>query len=97
MGQQFLHTDRDLDNFASCKRCIRRESKSFSSFLPNFEVFFDLSGLSRDVEEARSVFEENDGFSVLIRAMQSEVKKLQVKAVFMLTAMCNAHPAYKGQ
>lgn len=36
----------------------------------------------------------NDGYSVLIRAMQSSVEKLQIKSAFLLSALCskdNAH------
>lgn len=31
----------------------------------------------------------NDGYSVLLRAMQSSVKKLQIKSAFLLCSLCN--------
>lgn len=31
----------------------------------------------------------NDGYSVLLRAMQSPVEKLQIKSAFLLSSLCN--------
>lgn len=31
----------------------------------------------------------NDGYSVLLRAMQSSVTKLQIKSAFLLSSLCN--------
>lgn len=31
----------------------------------------------------------NDGYSVLLRAMQSSIKKLQIKSAFLLSSLCN--------
>ena len=33
--------------------------------------------------------EVNDGYSVLIRAIQSPVEKLQIKSAFLLSSLCN--------
>lgn len=33
--------------------------------------------------------DKNDGYSVLLRAMQSSVKKLQIKSAFLLSSLCN--------
>ena len=53
-------------------------------------------GLTRDVEESQAVFVENDGFSVLLRTMQTGDEKLQTKAAFMMSAMCISKPQFKG-
>ena len=55
-----------------------------------------LIGLTRDVEESQTVFVENDGFSVLLRAMQGGDEKVQTKAAFMMKAMCMSKPQFKG-
>ena len=62
-------------------------------------VEFSLSlfiGLTRDVEDSQTVFAQNDGFSVLLRAMQTGDEKLQTKAAFMMKAMCVSKPQFKG-
>lgn len=33
--------------------------------------------------------EVNDGYSVLMRAIQSSVEKLQIKSAFLLSSLCN--------
>lgn len=33
--------------------------------------------------------EINDGYSVLMRAIQSPVEKLQIKSAFLLSSLCN--------
>lgn len=33
--------------------------------------------------------ETHDGYSVLMRAMQSPVEKLQIKSAFLLSCLCN--------
>jgi len=38
-----------------------------------------------------------DGFSYLLRAMQTDIDKLRVKSTFMLSALCEARPQVKGQ
>ncbi|XP_038052006.1 hsp70-binding protein 1-like [Patiria miniata] len=48
---------------------------------------YALSCLARDNEACLKVFVDNDGFSVLMRAMQSDVEKLQIKSAFMLKAL----------
>lgn len=51
-------------------------------------------GIVRGNALALKYMDVNDGYSVLIRAMQSPVEKLQVKSSFLLSALCsrdNAH------
>jgi hypothetical protein len=55
-----------------------------------------LSGIVRSFEESQKAFLDGDGFSFLLRAMQSDVEKLQIKAVFLLCALIEEQPAYKG-
>lgn len=31
----------------------------------------------------------NDGYSILLRAMQSSIKKLQIKSAFLLSSLCS--------
>ncbi|XP_071809317.1 hsp70-binding protein 1-like [Asterias amurensis] len=50
------------------------------------KALYALSCLARDHEDCQRVFVEKDGFSVLMRAMQSDVEKLQIKSAFMLQA-----------
>ncbi|XP_069134050.1 hsp70-binding protein 1-like [Argopecten irradians] len=59
------------------------------------KALYAISCLCRDVPSAQKVFVENDGFSVVMRAMQSDVEKLKIKAAFMLTSLCNENPEYK--
>jgi len=53
--------------------------------------------LCRDLQEAQKEFVDNDGFSVLMRAMQSDVDKLKVKAAFMLSSICKDRSDFKGR
>jgi hypothetical protein len=46
-----------------------------------------FTGLVRDFPDAQKEFTDNDGFSVLMRAMQQDVEKLKIKAAFMLSAV----------
>ena len=54
-------------------------------------------GLTRDNPDSQQVFLESDGFSALLRAMQAEDDRLQVKAVFMLRAMIMSNSKFKGK
>ncbi|KAK6191742.1 hypothetical protein SNE40_003347 [Patella caerulea] len=59
------------------------------------KALYALSCLCRDNEDGQKLFTEQDGFSVLMRAMQTDVEKLKIKASFMLNSMCTSHPSYK--
>ena len=56
-----------------------------------------LPGLTRDVPEAQALFVQHDGFSILMRSMQSDVEKLKIKAAFMLSHLCRSEPKFKGE
>ena len=55
-----------------------------------------MKGMTRECSEGQEALINCDGFSSLLRALQSTVEKLRVKAAFMLTCLCNENPAYKG-
>lgn len=53
-------------------------------------------GITRDCADAQKAFANLDGFSSLLRALQSPIEKLRVKSSFMLTCLCNENPSLKG-
>jgi len=55
-----------------------------------------LIGLVRESSVAQSEFVSQDGFSVLLRAMQSDVEKLQTKSAFLTSAFCQQQPRFTG-
>lgn len=61
-----------------------------------WSYFMLFAGLSRDLSDAQDEFAKHDGFSVLMRAMQTNVEKLKVKAAFMISSMCFDRPQFKG-
>lgn len=46
-------------------------------------------GIVREHPISLMYMEKNDGYSVLLRAMQSSIKKLQIKSAFLLSSLCN--------
>lgn len=46
-------------------------------------------GIVREHPISLRYMDVNDGYSVLLRAMQSSVKKLQIKSAFLLSSLCN--------
>lgn len=58
---------------------------------------FLCSGLTRDNQKALDLFLENNGFSFVMRAMQSDVEKLKIKSAFMLSAICTDNNKCKGK
>lgn len=59
------------------------------------KALYAVSCLIRDSDIAQKEFVKHDGFSVLMRAMQSHVTKLRIKASFLLCAMCTDNTEYK--
>ncbi|XP_044579854.1 hsp70-binding protein 1-like isoform X1 [Cotesia glomerata] len=58
------------------------------------KALYAVSCIVRGNALALKYMDVNDGYSVLIRAMQSSVEKLQIKSAFLLSALCskdNAH------
>jgi hypothetical protein len=60
-------------------------------------VLFDIFlGLIRENDHALEEFSHQEGYSVLLRAMQSHVEKLRIKSAFLLTYICHHQPTVKG-
>lgn len=59
------------------------------------KALYAISCLTRDVPESLKVFLDNDGLSVVMRAMQTDVDKLKIKASFMLSTLCTDNPEVK--
>ncbi|XP_059810197.1 hsp70-binding protein 1 isoform X1 [Hypanus sabinus] len=60
------------------------------------KALFAISCLVREQEAGLREFVDHDGFSVLMRAMQSNVEKLKVKAAFLLQNLLINSPEHKG-
>lgn len=59
------------------------------------KALYAISCLIRDFPDGEKEFERNDGFSVLMRAMQTGVEKLIVKSVFLLTSLIREYDSGK--
>ncbi|CAH1787700.1 unnamed protein product [Owenia fusiformis] len=59
------------------------------------KALYALSCLCRENEEALDIFSQKDGFSTLVRAMQSGIQRLQTKAGFLLSSLLISHPKVK--
>jgi len=59
------------------------------------KALYAVSSLCREAPASQEVFVASDGFSYLLRAMQAGNEKLQLKAAFMLKALCMEQPKYK--
>ena len=55
------------------------------------------TGLTRENQEALDEFIVNDGFSVVMRAMQTDVEKLKIKSAFLLSSICTDNNKCKGE
>ncbi len=58
---------------------------------------FSPSGLIRDFQPAQDAFVQQDGFSYLVRAMGTDIEKLQTKSAFLLGYLLMSQPEYKGR
>uniref|UniRef100_A0A8C5GWB5 Hsp70-binding protein 1 n=1 Tax=Gouania willdenowi TaxID=441366 RepID=A0A8C5GWB5_GOUWI len=59
------------------------------------KALFAASCLVREQEAGLKAFLTNDGFSVLMRGMQSQNEKLKTKSAFLLLNLLNSHPELK--
>ncbi|XP_014216564.1 hsp70-binding protein 1 isoform X2 [Copidosoma floridanum] len=59
------------------------------------KALYAISCIARGPPIALKYMAINDGFSVLIRAMQSQVEKLQIKAAFLLSSLCRKDDVVK--
>ncbi|KAM5132472.1 hsp70-binding protein 1 [Mantella aurantiaca] len=60
------------------------------------KAMFAISCLVREQEAGLAEFMKLDGFSVLMRAMQSDLEKLKIKSAFLLQSLLHSHPEHKG-
>jgi len=62
--------------------------------LVRIKALYAISCTVREHDLNRKEFlEKHDGFSVLLRASQSDVEKLQIKSIFLMTSIVNSDPA----
>ncbi|XP_017283587.1 hsp70-binding protein 1 [Kryptolebias marmoratus] len=59
------------------------------------KALYAVSCLVREQEAGLQAFVAHDGFSVLMRGMQSENEKLRTKSAFLLLNLLNSHPEHK--
>ncbi|XP_068099043.1 hsp70-binding protein 1 [Hyperolius riggenbachi] len=59
------------------------------------KALFAISCLVREQEAGLQEFLKLDGFSVVMRAMQSDVEKLKIKSAFLLQNLLISHPEHK--
>ncbi|KAG8007090.1 Hsp70-binding protein 1 [Nibea albiflora] len=60
------------------------------------KALYAVSCLVREQEAGLQAFLTHDGFSVLMRGMQSENEKLRTKSAFLLLNLLTSHPEQKG-
>lgn len=60
-----------------------------SSEQARIKALYAVSCIVRGHPASLKYMAENDGYSVLLRAMQSSVEKLQIKSAFLLASLCN--------
>ncbi|CAL7952557.1 unnamed protein product [Xylocopa violacea] len=53
------------------------------------KALYAVSCIVREHPISLKYMDLNDGYSVLLRAMQSSIKKLQIKSAFLLSSLCN--------
>ncbi|EEB15449.1 Hsp70-binding protein, putative [Pediculus humanus corporis] len=63
--------------------------------LVRVKALYAISCLARGSEEGLKEFIITDGFSVLLRALQTDVQKLNIKSAFLLTSICQWKPHVK--
>jgi len=61
------------------------------------KAFYALSGLIRDNPTAQNELSRLDGFSVLLRAMQTNVDKIKTKSALMLRSLCLERPELRRE
>nr|AAH49402.1 Zgc:55259 protein [Danio rerio] len=59
------------------------------------KALYAVSCLVREQEAGLKDFLSHDGFSVLMRGMQSDSEKLRTKSAFLLLNLLNSHPEHK--
>ncbi|XP_069803437.1 hsp70-binding protein 1 [Dendropsophus ebraccatus] len=67
-----------------------------SSETVRIKALFAISCLVREQEAGLAEFVKLDGFSVLMRAMQTDILKLKIKSAFLLQNLLISHPEHKS-
>ena len=62
-----------------------------------FSVFLLYLGLIRGHDEAERLFISGNGFSYLLRALQRNVPKINVKAIFLISNLTEEKTEYLGK
>ena len=63
--------------------------------LVKIKAMYAVSAITRDCPIGYSEFEKLDGWSIILRAVQSKIGKLCTKACFFMSAMCTQCPGVK--
>jgi hypothetical protein len=71
--------------------------KSFLFFISLRLIELLSKGSLRDYPPSLEYIVKYDGFGVLLSAMQSNIEKLQIKAAFLLSALCSESNAVRGE
>ncbi|GLH13986.1 Uncharacterized protein GBIM_18445 [Gryllus bimaculatus] len=68
---------------------------------PNEQVkvkaLYAISCLVRENKKALKEFNEKNGYSVILRAMQSDIEKLKIKSAFLLSSLCSQNEQIKDE
>nr|CAG4641237.1 EOG090X0EEI [Eulimnadia texana] len=59
------------------------------------KALYAVSCLIRDHDKSLEAFINADGFSCLLRVLQTDIEKLRIKAAFLLASLCNKDPSVK--
>lgn len=63
--------------------------KNFNERSSHRQLYILCTGIVRGNPASLTYMDKYDGYSVLLRAMQSSVEKLQIKSAFLLSSLCN--------
>ncbi|XP_064480623.1 hsp70-binding protein 1-like [Ornithodoros turicata] len=88
-----------VQNNPYCQREAAPHLKKLLSLVDNasddasrVKALYAISCLVRHNPPGYELFEQLDGFSVLLRTLQSDVTKLKVKACFLINSLCSQQP-----
>ncbi|XP_072047465.1 hsp70-binding protein 1-like [Amphiura filiformis] len=95
LSQNHPSNQAEFHSMGLIKRLLEVLDSSSEVDMVRIKALYALSCLCRDNDACLSNFVKHDGFSVLMRAMQSDIEKLQIKATFMLQAILISFPQHK--
>ncbi|KAG9464057.1 hypothetical protein GDO78_020569 [Eleutherodactylus coqui] len=94
--QQMKECLKELSSDTSDKDGVERKEKALELLADLCENLDNASGLVREQEAGLADLVKLDGFSVLMRAMQTDILKLKIKSAFLLQNILISHPEYKS-